>query len=186
VHAAILAGDSTSGVTVMWMDAGLDTGDMLLLKECAIASAETAGTLHDKIAALAPAALAEAMSLIGEGHAPRVNQENSLATYAPKLDRSLGRLDWTRSADEVDRVIRGLYPWPGCTTTVELEDRRRLDLKIHRAEISHQPANPAELRFSCAGGGVISLLEVQAPGGRRMSAGDFARGNKVVRGGSEI
>jgi methionyl-tRNA formyltransferase len=186
VHAAILAGDSTSGVTVMWMDAGLDTGDMLLLKECAIASAETAGTLHDKIAALAPAALAEAMSLIGEGHAPRVKQENSLATYAPKLDRSLGRLDWTRSADEVDRVIRGLYPWPGCTTVVELEDGRRLDLKIHRAEISHQPANPAELRFSCAGGGVISLLEVQAPGGRRMSAGDFARGNKVVRGGLEI
>ena len=186
VHAAILAGDSTSGVTVMWMDAGLDTGDMLLLKECAIASAETAGTLHDKIAALAPAALAEAMSLIGEGHAPRVKQENSLATYAPKLDRSLGRLDWTRSADEVDRVIRGLYPWPGCTTAVELEDGRRLDLKIHRAEISHQPANPAELRFSCAGGGVISLLEVQAPGGRRMSAGDFARGNKVVRGGLEI
>jgi len=186
VHAAILAGDSTSGVTVMWMDAGLDTGDVLLLKECAIASAETAGTLHDKIAALAPAALAEAMSLIGEGHAPRVKQENSLATYAPKLDRSLGRLDWTRSADEVDRVIRGLYPWPGCTTAVELEDGRRLDLKIHRAEISHQPANPAELRFSCAGGGMISLLEVQAPGGRRMSAGDFARGNKVVRGGLEI
>jgi len=186
VHAAVLAGDSTSGVTVMWMDAGLDTGDMLLLKECAIDSAETAGTLHDKIAALAPAALAEAMSLIGEGHAPRVKQENSLATYAPKLDRSLGRLDWTRSADEVDRVIRGLYPWPGCTTVVELEDGRRLDLKIHRAEISHQPANPAELRFSCAGGGVISLLEVQAPGGRRMSAGDFARGNKVVRGGLEI
>lgn len=186
VHAAILAGDSASGVTVMWMDAGLDTGDMLLLKECAIDSVETAGTLHDKIAALAPAALAEAMSLIGEGHAPRVKQENSLATYAPKLDRSLGRLDWTRSADEVDRVIRGLYPWPGCTTVVELEDGRRLDLKIHRAEISHQPANPAELRFSCAGGGVISLLEVQAPGGRRMSAGDFARGNKVVRGGLEI
>ena len=186
VHAAILAGDSTSGVTVMWMDAGLDTGDMLMLKECAIDSAETAGTLHDKIAALAPVALAEAMSLIGEGHAPRVKQENSLATYAPKLDRSLGRLDWTRSADEVDRVIRGLYPWPGCTTAVELEDGRRLDLKIHRAEISHQPANPAELRFSCAGGGVISLLEVQAPGGRRMSAGDFARGNKVVRGGLEI
>jgi methionyl-tRNA formyltransferase len=186
VHAAVLAGDSTSGVTVMWMDAGLDTGDMLLLKECAIDSAETAGTLHDKIAALAPAALAEAMSLIGEGHAPRVKQENSLATYAPKLDRSLGRLDWTRSADEVDRVIRGLSPWPGCTTVVKLEDGRRLDLKIHRAEISHQPANPAELRFSCAGGGVISLLEVQAPGGRRMSAGDFARGNKVVRGGLEI
>ena len=186
VHAAILAGDSTSGVTVMWMDAGLDTGDMLLSMACAIDSAETAGTLHDKIAALAPTALAEAMSLIGEGHGPRVKQEESQATYAPKLDRSLGRLDWTRCADEVDRVIRGLYPWPGCTTTVELEDGRLLDLKIHRAEISHQPTNPAELRFSCAGGGGISLLEVQAPGGRRMSAGDFARGNKVVRGGSEV
>jgi methionyl-tRNA formyltransferase len=185
VHAAILAGDRKSGVTVMWMDAGLDTGDMLLVKECAIDSSETAGTLHDKIAELAPAALAEALSLIGEGRAPRLKQEDSLATYAPKLDRSLGRLDWTRSADETDRVIRGLYPWPGSIATVELEGGRRVDLKIHRAEISDQPANPAELRFSCAGGGVISLLEVQAPGGRRMSSGDFARGNKVIRGGAE-
>jgi methionyl-tRNA formyltransferase len=185
VHAAILAGDSKSGVTVMWMDAGLDTGDILLVKECTIDPAETAGTLHDKIAALAPLGLAEALPLLGEGRAPRLKQEDSLATYAPKLDRSLGRLDWTRSAGETDRVIRGLYPWPGCTATIELEGGRRMDLKIHRAEISDQPANPAELRFACAGGGVISLLEVQAPGGRRMSAGDFARGNKVVRGGAE-
>lgn len=181
VHAAILAGDGKSGVTAMWMDAGLDTGDVLLSEDCLIESGETAGSLHDKIADLAPVALGKALNLIREGRAPRLKQDESLSTYAPKLDRSLGRLDWSKSAVELDRMVRGLHPWPGCTTTVELEGGRRLDLKIHRAEISAQAPDPSWLRFSCAGGGVIELVEVQPAGGRRMAAGDFVRGNKVAR-----
>ena len=181
VHAAVLAGDLASGVTVMWMDAGLDTGDILLAKPCALGPEETAGSLHDKIAEVAPAALAEALALIKEGRAPRLPQDSALATYAPKLDRRLGRIDWSKSAEEIERTIRGLYPWPGCTAIVELEGGKRLDLKIHRAAMSMEAPDPSVLRFPCAGGGVVQLLEVQPAGGRRMSAGDFVRGNKVSR-----
>ncbi len=181
VHAAILAGDSKSGLTVMWMDAGLDTGDILLIKECDLAPEETAGTLHDKLAAMAPEALSEAIDLIRAGRAPRIRQDDSLSTYAPKLTRSLGEIDWSKSADEILRTIRGLHPWPGCTATLELETGKRVVLKIHRADIATAPADPAHLRFPCGGGGVLQLLEVQPSGGKRMTAQDFARGHKVVR-----
>lgn len=181
VHAAVLSGDARSGVTVMWMDAGLDTGDILLAKECGIDADETAGSLHDKIAELAPVALSEALDLIHAGRAPRLPQNDALATYAPKLDRSLGRLDWSQSAAEIDRTVRGLYPWPGCTAAVELEGGRSVELKIHRAKVCNESAEPSALRFPCAGGGIIELLEVQPAGGRRMSGAEFVRGNKVIR-----
>jgi len=181
VHAAVLAGDAKSGVTVMWMDAGLDTGDILLTKECGIEADETAGSLHDKIAELAPVALGEALDLIRAGGAPRFKQDDASATYAPKLDRSLGRLDWSKSAAEIDRTVRGLYPWPGCTAVVELEGGRSVELKIHRAKLSDTAAELSALRFPCVGGGVIELLEVQPAGGRRMSGAEFVHGNKVIR-----
>jgi methionyl-tRNA formyltransferase len=181
VHAAILAGDPTSGLTVMWMDAGLDTGDILLIKECDLAPDETAGTLHDKLAAMAPEALSEAIDLIRAGRAPRIRQDDSLSTYAPKLTRSLGEIDWSKSADEILRTIRGLHPWPGCTAELELETGKRVVLKIHRAEVVAAPVDPAQLCFPCGGGDVLQLLEVQPSGGKRMTAQDFARGNKVVR-----
>ena len=181
VHAAVLAGDANSGVTVMWMDAGLDTGDILLAKECGIEADETAGSLHDKIAELAPAALGEALDLIRAGRAPRLKQNDASATYAPKLDRSLGRLDWSKSAGEIDRTVRGLYPWPGCTAAVELEGGRSVELKIHRAKICDDGVEPSALRFPCADGGVIELLEVQPAAGRRMGGAEFVRGNKVIR-----
>ena len=181
VHAAVLAGDAKSGVTVMWMDAGLDTGDILLAKECGIEADETAGSLHDKIAELAPLGLGEALDLIRAGGAPRLKQDDASATYAPKLDRSLGRLDWSKSAAEIDRTVRGLYPWPGCTAAVELEGGRSVELKIHRAKLSDAAAEPCALRFPCASGGVVELLEVQPAGGRRMSGAEFVRGNKVIR-----
>lgn len=181
VHAAVLAGDSKSGVTVMWMDVGLDTGDILLAKECAIEAGETAGSLHDKIAELAPMALSEALDLIRAGRAPRRKQDDASATYAPKLDRSLGRLDWSKGAGEIDRTVRGLYPWPGCTAAFELEGGRSIELKIHRAKVCDESAEPSALRFPCTAGGVIELLEVQPAGGRRMSGAEFVRGNKVIR-----
>lgn len=179
VHAAILAGDAASGITVMWMDAGLDTGDILLVKECTLGDGETAGTLHDKLAELAPVALAEALEMIRAGHAPRLQQDDGQATYAPKLTRALGRIDWTGSAGEIARTVRGLHPWPGCTAELEVEGGGRLEIKIHRATVSDQPPDAAHLRLPCAGGGVLELLEVQPAGGRRMSAGEFTRGHKI-------
>jgi len=181
VHAAILAGDARSGITVMWMDAGLDTGDILLAKECAIGPDDTAGVLHDRLAELAPVASAEALELIRAGRAPRLKQDDARSTYAPKLTRALGRIDWRKSAEEIARLVRGLHPWPGCTVELEDEAGRRVEVKVHRALASDAAADPARLVLPCAGGGVLELLEVQAAGARRMSAAEFIRGRKMVR-----
>lgn len=181
VHAAILAGDAKSGITVMWMDAGLDTGDVLLAKECSVGPGDTAGVLHDRLAELAPVALSEALELIRAGRAPRLKQDDTQSTYAPKLTRALGRIDWTRSAEEIARAVRGLHPWPGCTAELQDENARRVEVKIHRAVASGATADPARLVFPCGGGGVLELLEVQAAGGRRMSAAEFVRGRRISR-----
>ena len=185
VHAAVLAGDSASGITVMWMDAGLDTGDILLSKECELRSDETAGSLHDRLAEIAPVALAEAVRLIGNDAAPRVPQEESKATYAPKLDRSHGRLAWQGSAAELDRRIRGLHPRPGSTAVADLENGKRVVLKVHRAAVRKGSAPAGQLisglRVGCAGGGLLELCEVQPAGGKKMSGEDFLRGYRPRR-----
>lgn len=185
VHAAILAGDTKSGVTIMWMDAGLDTGDILLSRECSIAPDETAGTLHDKLAALAPHALSDALELIRKGCAPRVPQDNVLATYAPKLDRALGRIDWSESAEQIARKIRGLHPWPGSSAELLLEGNKTIVVKLHRAESIPGKAGPGRLggpnlQIGCSGGGLLQILELQAAGGKRMSVEEFLRGHRVL------
>ena len=185
VHAAVLAGDRISGITVMWMDAGLDTGDILLREECELQPDETAGSLHDRLAQLAPEALARAIRLIAGGHAPRVRQEESEASYAPKLDRTQGRLCWGASAADLDRRIRGLYPWPGCTAVAELENGKSVDLKVHRAAVREGAAPAGDLagglRIGCGGGGLLELCEVQPAGGKKMSGEDFLRGYRPRR-----
>lgn len=179
VHAAVLSGDGESGITVIWMDAGLDTGDILLMRKCELASNETAGSLHDRLAELAPLALAEALALMRDGRAPRIPQDDRHATYAPKLDRGVGKIDWSASAVEIDRKIRGLSPWPGSSTQVEMDSGKGLEVKIHRASVVEGPPSPERLRFACGGGSVLQLLELQAAGGRRMSVEEFCCGYKI-------
>jgi methionyl-tRNA formyltransferase len=186
VHAAILAGDELSGVTVMWMDEGLDTGDIILARECGIGAAETAGSLHDKLAALAPGALEEALGLIRAGTAPRIPQEASLATWAPKLDRSSGAPDWNETAAAVALRIRAMHPWPGSSVDLATADGKTVRVKIHRAAAVDGSGGagevaPGTLRVACGGGGSVELLEVQPAGGRRMTGEDFLRGHPVVR-----
>jgi methionyl-tRNA formyltransferase len=188
IHAAILAGDTVSGVTVMWMDAGLDTGDMLLAQECEISADETAGSLHDKLAELAPVALGAALALIREGSAPRIRQDEAHASYAAKLDRESGRIDWRESAEQIARRVRALHPWPGCFTDCIIEGGPAMKIKIHRA-IAHDGNAPAgELQetgfvIGCGAGGLVEVIEVQAPGGRRMLADEFLRGHRVTQVG---
>src|SRR5205807_3657251 len=113
IQAAIAAGDRETGITVMYMDEGLDTGDVLLQRKIAIASNETGGSLHDKLAQIAPEALAEAILLLDKEKASRLPQENEFATYASKLERKHGRIDWSESAETIERKIRAFDPWPG-------------------------------------------------------------------------
>jgi methionyl-tRNA formyltransferase len=186
IQAAILAGDTESGVTVMYMAEGLDTGDILLIHRLPIHRHETGGSLHDRLAAATPAALAEAVALLASGAAPRIPQDDALATYAKKLGREDGLIVWDRPSAEVSRLIRAMNPWPGAFTW--LPGARKL--KIHAAALdprrSGAPgtvlrADARGILVGC-GSGAILLRDVQLEGKRRMSARDFLTGRPLAPG----
>ena len=191
IQAAIRAGDTETGVTIMHMDEGLDTGDILLMDRVSIDPTDTGGSLHDKLALAAPASLEEALDLIASGPAPRKPQENAFSSHCGKLKREDGRLDWSRSATELELLIRAYNPWPGTFTL--LPGEKPAPLKVHRARvIPDAEACPAPgtlvstdpktgLIVAC-GQGLLSLEEVQAEGGKRLPAADFLRGRPVEAG----
>src|SRR5438034_5737954 len=112
IQAAIAAGDLETGITVMYMDEGLDTGDILLQRATDILSNDTGGSLHDRLAQIAPEPLLQSLVLLAKGIAPRIPQDNSLTAYAPKLKREDGRIDWSEPAEMIERKIRAFNPWP--------------------------------------------------------------------------
>jgi methionyl-tRNA formyltransferase len=184
IQATIVAGDRESGITVMYMDEGLDTGDILLQSRLEIAADETGGSLHDRLAQIAPAALDEALKHLQKGSAPRIPQDSSLATYAPKLEREHGHIDWTESAALIERKIRALNPWPGAFTLLRDVAGRDRKLKVFSAKaIAAAKTTPGEVLRSdgsiaiAANDGALSLGEVQLEGKRRMSAAEFLRGH---------
>jgi methionyl-tRNA formyltransferase len=178
IQAAILAGDRESGITVMYMDEGLDTGDILLQSRIELSLNETGGSLHDRLAALAPEAMHESLKVLQRGTAPRVAQESANATYAPKLTRDDGKIDWSEPADLIERKIRAFNPWPGAFMKLAGQN-----LKIFAASIVDLNGKPGEILQSekglniATGKGALSLGEVQLEGKRRMSARDFQRGH---------
>src|SRR6266550_5698909 len=111
IQAAIAVGDPETGITVMYMDEGLDTGDILLQRRINIRANDTGGSLHERLAQIAPDALLHSLRFFVEGSAPRIPQDNSLATYAPKLKREDGRIHWSEPAQTIERKIRAYNPW---------------------------------------------------------------------------
>jgi len=167
---------------VMKMDAGLDTGDILLQHKIDISPDETGGSLHDRLAQIAPDALRESLRLLAAGTAPRIPQENALATYSPKLNREDGKIDWFEAADVIERRIRAFNPWPGAFTKIE-----NRNLKIFSASIVDLRGKPGEILRSenehvvAARDRALSLTKVQREGKRPMSAAEFLRGNPLSR-----
>lgn len=190
IQAAILAGDTETGMTLMWMDEGLDTGDILLQNRVGIGPEETAGELHDRLAAIAAPLLLDGLSLLEKGQAPRHAQESSLATYAPRLSRDSGALDWSRSAAEIARQVRAMNPWPGTFTHWQGEGRKWM-IKIWRAQElpAVEGAIPgkvlevieAGVRVAC-GTGSLLVTEMQVEGRSRLSASACARGLRLQTG----
>jgi methionyl-tRNA formyltransferase len=183
IQAAIVAGDRESGISVMYMDEGLDTGDVLLQTRLELSPEETGGSLHDRLAQIAPDALHEALAQLQRGHAPRVPQDSSAATYAPKLEREHGRVQWTESAALIERKIRAFNPWPGAFAILCDEAGRERKLKIFSAKVvPGEKTAPAEILSApdsitiAANDAALSLGEIQIEGKRRMSAGEFLRG----------
>jgi methionyl-tRNA formyltransferase len=186
IQAAILAGDRESGITIMYMDEGLDTGDVLLRSRLEIAPDESGGSLHDRLAQIAPDALREALGQLQRGSAPRVPQDSAEATYAPKLEREDGRIDWTESAALIERKIRAFDPWPGAFTLLRDGTGRERKLKIFSARaVESAKAAPGKILSAdaslviVANAGALSLGEVQLEGKRRMRASEFLRGHSA-------
>ena len=184
IQAAIAAGDREIGITVMYMDEGLDTGDILLQRTIDILPADTGGALHDRLAGVAPETLLESLDLLAKGKAPRNPQDNAVATYAPKLKREDGKIDWSDPADAIERKIRAFDPWPGAFMTVSTNGTR--NLKIFSATVIDLRGKPGKILRSeaelvvAAGEGALSLGEVQLEGKRRMSAMEFLRGHPTL------
>lgn len=184
IQSSILAGDVQSGITVMYMSEELDTGDILLQKTSAIRHRETSGSLHDRLARLAPEALESALDMLIHGEAPRIPQAGDQATYAGKLDRDSGLVHWSESCWQIDRLVRAMTPWPGAYTLVSLSDGPPRRLKLHKVlPIHRRTGAPGEVLGSTkrglivgTGAGSVLLLEVQLEGKRRMSASEFVRG----------
>ena len=180
-QAAIAAGDRETGITAMYMAEELDTGDMLLQRKVDILPTDTGGSLHDRLAQVAPQALLEALQMLGKDSAPRIPQDNALATYAPKLTRDDGKIDWSEAAEVIERKIRAFNPWPGAFTILDGRN-----LKIFSASIVDLGGKPGEILRSeneliiAAGKGALSLGEVQLEGKRRMSAREFSRGHASI------
>jgi methionyl-tRNA formyltransferase len=185
IQAAIAAADCETGITVMYMDEGLDTGDILLQRKIEIRTEETGGSLHDRLAQIAPEALVESLRLLAAGNAPRIPQDDACATYAPKLKREHGETNWSESAEAIERKIRAFNPWPGAF--MKLNDQK---LKIFSASVVELNGRPGEILRSekdlvvAAGKGAVSLGQVQLEGKRRMSAAEFLRGHAAILRGT--
>jgi methionyl-tRNA formyltransferase len=183
LQAAIAAGEKESGMTVMWMDEGLDTGDILLQESVPLRRRETAETLHDRLAELGAAALMKALPLVAERKAPRVKQDNAKATLTKKLRKEDGHIKWDRPQREIDAHIRAMTPWPSAYAWVPQEKDLKM-LKIFTTILSNRAkGKPGEILrvdrhgiLVAAGVGGLLLREVQLEGKKRMHAAEFARG----------
>jgi methionyl-tRNA formyltransferase len=181
IHRAIEAGDSETGVTIMQMDAGLDTGDMLLAERIAITPADTTGTLTDKLAGLGARLILQALERAGRGALDPVKQPEAGVSYASKIDKAEAAVDWAEPAGVIERRIRAFDPVPGATTRMAGET-----IKLWRSTAVSEPpvqgAPGAVLRADATGvlvacgRGALCVTELQRAGGKRLAAADFLRG----------
>lgn len=181
IHRAIIAGDKETGITIMQMDVGLDTGDMLLKASCEIEKIDTSASLHDKLANLGGQTLIQSLDLIQEGKLEPEKQDESLTCYAAKLVKQEGDVEWAEDAKTIARKIRGLSPWPTAFTTSQAGT-----MKIHAAHSSETSTNnaiPGEIiaankggLFVATGNGCIQITSIQFSGSKRMSVQDALNG----------
>jgi methionyl-tRNA formyltransferase len=181
IQYAILHGDCETGVTTMYMDEHMDTGDIILQRTELIHADDTSATLHDRLAKLGAGLLVETIALIAEGKAPRAKQDGTRATYAKKIAKEDGRIDWTKSAIEIERQIRAFNPWPSAYT--QLGD---VLLKVWKAKtIENVSGNPGEVMADfvvVTGHGGLRILELQSANSKRMAVDAFLRGHPVKSG----
>ncbi|MDH3998421.1 MAG: methionyl-tRNA formyltransferase [Desulfuromonadales bacterium] len=188
INKAIIDGEAETGITTMYMDVGLDTGDMLVKKSLAIGAEETAGELHDRLALLGRETMEETLQQLCDGSLQRQVQDDALTSYASMMKKEDGCIDWSRSAQEVHNHVRGLDPWPGAHTSINGEL-----LKIAQTS-PETSADAGETEAGCVvsadadgvcvacGQGVLRIKQLQLAGRKRLAAGDFLRGCALEAG----
>lgn len=187
INWSIIKGDQVTGVTTMFTDKGMDTGDILLMRETRIGEKENAGELSDRLAVMGAELLIETIRALEAGTLVRTPQNHDEATYEPKMDKELGRIDWGRPAQEIDWLVRGATPWPGAYTTLDDQTIKVFELDIREGAASGQPgeivAADAKQGFvvSC-GDHDVEMLTIQMPGAKRMNAKDYLRGHTMDTG----
>lgn len=180
---SILKGEAETGVTSMYMEKGLDTGDMILKVHVPIDKEDTAASLHDKLADAASSLAVETLAQIEKGTAPRTRQDDGASTYAPLLTKELGNIVWDKTTREILDTVRGLFPWPGAYSSIDGER-----IKIITAKEAEGKGKPGEVLKSrgklivATGTGAVEILELQLPGKKKMSAEASLLGNPIPEG----
>ncbi|MFL6699957.1 MAG: methionyl-tRNA formyltransferase [Vitreoscilla sp.] len=186
IHRAIEAGDTETGITIMQMDAGLDTGDMLLVEREPIAFDDTTGLLHDRLAALGARLIVQALADAAAGALRPVRQPQEGVTYAHKIAKAEAAVDWTLPAEVLERRVRAFDPFPGASFQAHGETVKLWRAQVERLDVAAAPGTVIavggqQLVVAC-GDGALSLLDVQRPGGKRVAVGQWLQGQPLARG----
>jgi len=184
INKAIMEGETETGITTMLMDAGLDTGDMLVKKATTIGPFETAGELHDRLALLGREAMEETLRSLCGGTLQPEKQDDAKSCYAPMLKKEDGRIDWTRSAAEIHNQVRGLDPWPGTFTFLRGEVLKVSATAPHDGggEPGTVVATDSSSVHVACGIGVLRIGKLQLPGKKMLPAGEFLKGHPLPAG----
>jgi len=184
VNWTIINGEKVTGVTIMQMDEGMDSGDILLVREVQIGDDDDAEKMLAKLSHIGGEMLVQTLTLLGEGKLKPVKQDESEVTYAPMLQKSDGEIKWEKTASDIRNLIRGLTPWPG--TFTKLGDKT---LKIYKANIHEGQGQPGEIIESgknsiivSTGDGALEILELQIEGGKRLDVKSFLSGHQIEKG----
>lgn len=183
---AIIDGEEVTGVTTMQMNEGLDTGDMLLKTEVVIEAKETGGSLHDKLSQAGAKLCVETLKALEAGKITPIPQGETTTSYAKMLDKQLGQIDWSKRAVEIERLIRGLNPWPSAYTNWDEKVMKIWDAKVMEGSTCAVPGTITKVEkdafYVQTGDGLLQICELQIPGKKRMDAGAFLRGYQVKEG----
>ena len=183
INWVIINGEEKTGVTTMYMDEGLDTGDMILTSEFALNDEITAGELHDIMKEEGALVLKETIDLIAKGEAPRIPQNHEEFTYAPMMNKILGQIDFSKSAKEIHNLVRGVNPWPSAYTTYKGQTMKVWKTKVLNETSDKHPGNILKvdkegIRVSTKGN-VLLIKEIQMPGKKRVLVEEYIKGNSI-------
>jgi len=183
---AVIDGLKKTGVTTMAMDAGIDTGDMLMQREITLHKKETGGSLFDRLSIVGAQLLVETLTALENGTATRTKQEDELSNYAKRLDKALGEIDFSKSAETIERLIRGLNPWPSAFTHIDGKTLKIWDADVVEEEYAGIAGAIVDINkkffiVKC-GEKALQINEVQLEGKKRMTTDAFLRGNELEKG----